>query len=217
MVQAAAPPPSSSGFVVPKVPSSSASGLTLRLKNRISLPTSALNSPSQPTTPVVSRRLATTPFGGSASATGLPGTPLGMGMSMSWGGEPLMSPLTPVTATALGGPMTPYPPTPGGVYGHHFSSNPGAAPTGSPGGGYRSRSQSVVAANLDSNDGDANAGQDKLGVRVPGPVNYKNVWYAPGSTIASGGLSGGAASTAKTNAGHGNHPRSVKRMRKWKV
>ncbi|KAJ1018580.1 hypothetical protein NDA16_004862 [Ustilago loliicola] len=216
---------SSGGFAVPKTPASSGgSGLTLRLKNKLSLPSSALNSTSQPSTPTASRRASTAAFG-STSASGVSETPLGIGISMGWGGEPLISPLTPVSANpgAGGGLMTPYPPTPGGVYGHYFGSNPQAA-SGGPG-GYRSRSQSVVAANADpyagalgGGDGSSGAGVDKLGVRVPRPVNYKNVWYAPGSTIASGGLAGGTASgqVAKSAAGS-NHPRSVKRMRKWKV
>ncbi|SPO31821.1 uncharacterized protein UTRI_06658 [Ustilago trichophora] len=212
---------SSGGFVVPKTPASGGgSGLTLRLKSKISLPSSALNSPSQPSTPIGSRRPSTAVFGGSGQASGIPGTPLGIGMSMGWGGEPLMSPLTPVSATG-GGPTTPYPPTPGGVYGHYFGSN-GSAASGA--GGYRSRSQSIVAGNADAYSGvlggDSGAGTDKLGVRVPGPVNYKNVWYAPGSTIASGGLAGGAGnaqSGSRTGATNSNHPRSVKRMRKWKV
>ncbi|SPO31936.1 uncharacterized protein UTRI_06658_B [Ustilago trichophora] len=212
---------SSGGFVVPKTPASGGgSGLTLRLKSKISLPNSALHSPSQPSTPIGSRRPSTAALGANGNASGVPGTPLGMGMSMGWGGEPLMSPLTPVSATA-GGPMAPYPPTPGGVYGHYFGSNPNAAPGA---GGYRSRSQSIVASNVDSYGGtlggDSGVGGDKLGVRVPGPVNYKNVWYAPGSTIASGGLAGGGGnpqSGARTGATSSNHPRSVKRMRKWKV
>ena len=213
----------SGGFAVPKTPASSGgSGLTLRLKSKISLPSSSLNSPSQPSTPIGSRRASTAAFGGSTAASGIPGTPLGMGMSMGWGGEPLMSPLTPVSATA-GGPTTPYPPTPGGVYGHYFGSNPNSATVG----GYRSRSQSIVAANAadpyaGALGGDNSAGTDKLGVRVPGPVNYKNVWYAPGSTIAGGGLAGGAGNTGsgsstRSGATSSNHPRSVKRMRKWKV
>ncbi|CCF48389.1 hypothetical protein NDA11_002809 [Ustilago hordei] len=215
---------SSGGFAVPNTPASSGgSGLTLRLKNKFNLPSSALNSPTQPSTPTASRRASTAVFA-STSASGVPGTPLGTGMSMGWGGEPLMSPLTPMSANpgAGGGLMTPYPPTTGGVYGHYFGSNSQAA-TGGPG-GYRSRSQSIVAANADSyagvlNGPDGNAGADKLGVRVPGPVNYKNVWYAPGSTIASGGLAGGATSGhgAKSGSSSSNHPHSVKRMRKWKV
>lgn len=213
----------SGGFAVPKTPASSGgSGLTLRLKNKLSLPSSALNSPSQPSTPSASRRASTAAFG-STSASGVPGTPLGISMSMGWGGEPLMSPLTPVSANpgAGGGMITPYPPTPGGVYGHYFGSNPQAA-SGGPG-GYRSRSQSIVVANADPyagtiGAGDGSAGVDNLGVRVPGPVNYKNVWYAPGSTIASGGLAGGAASgQSAKSASNSNHPRSGKRMRKWKV
>uniref|UniRef100_V5E9G9 Transcription initiation factor TFIID subunit 8 n=1 Tax=Kalmanozyma brasiliensis (strain GHG001) TaxID=1365824 RepID=V5E9G9_KALBG len=198
---APAPSATTGGFAVPKTP---ASGLTLRLNRKISLPASAFNSPSQPSTPLGSRRPSIANFGNTSSVTA-PGTPLGIGMSLGWGGEPLMSPLTPVSAS-VGGPITPYPPTPGGVYGHYFGSNPNAAVIPS-----RSRSQSIVAANAEPySGGEGNA--EQLGVRVPGPVNYKNVWYAPGSTIASGGLAGGAT-TSKT----GNHPRSVKRMRKWKV
>lgn len=219
----------SGGFVVPKTPASGGGcGLTLRLKNKISIPSSSLNnSPSQPSTPIASRRASNAAgFGGSASGSGVPGTPLGMGMAMGWGGEPLMSPLTPVSASA-GGAMTPYPPTPGGVYGHYFGTNPNAA-TGAGMGGSRSRSQSIVASNAEGYggalSGDTGAGADKLGLRVPGPVNYKNVWYSPGSTIGSGGLGGsggGGSANAATNAKSGstssNHPRSVKRMRKWKV
>lgn len=218
----------SGGFAVPKTPASGGgggSGLTLRLNRKISLPPSAFNSPSQtqPSTPIASRRPSNAALmGGAASAGGAPTTPLGMGMSMGWGGEPLMSPLTPASA-APGGPMTPYPPTPGGVYGHYFGSS---ANVGGGGGasGHRSRSQSIVAAHGDSyggssvGAGDSNtSGSEQVGVRVPGAVNYKNVWYAPGSTIASGGLAPSGAS-AKSSAGAGsNHPRSVKRMRKWKV
>ncbi|SNX88060.1 uncharacterized protein MEPE_06771 [Melanopsichium pennsylvanicum] len=223
--EAPTPPPdapaTNSGFIVPKTPASSGSGLTLRLKSKISLPSSSFNSPSQPSTPFRSRRSSTAALGGASSASGVPGTPLGIGMSMGWGGEPLMSPLTPVSATA-GGPMTPYPPTPVGVYGHYFGSNPNASSAAGGVGGYRSRSQSIVATGADAYAGatvedGGDGGADKLGVRVPGPVNYKNVWYAPGSTIASGGLAGGAGSNNKTSGGSGNHPRSVKRMRKWKV
>lgn len=218
------------GFAVPKTPASGsgASGLTLRLNRKISLPASAFNSPTQtqPSTPITSRRPSNAaPVGSVASASGAPGTPLGMGMSMGWGGEPLMSPLTPVSAT-LGGPMTPYPPTPGGVYGHYFGSSVNTG-HGSGASGYRSRSQSTVTGHGDvyggalTGGGDSNGGAaaDQLGVRVPSAVNYKNVWYAPGSTIASGGLAASGAS-AKSSAGAGaggNHPRSVKRMRKWKV
>ncbi|CBQ71563.1 conserved hypothetical protein [Sporisorium reilianum SRZ2] len=200
------------GFAIPKTPASGG-GLTLRLNRKISLSTSALNSPSTPSTPIGSRRPSNAAFAGATSTSGAPGAPLGMGMSMGWGGEPLMSPLTPVSAVGAGGPMTPYPPTPSGVYGHYFGSQPNAS-TGAAAGGYRSRSQSIVAAHTDPYAGDG-AANEQLGVRVPGPINYKNVWYAPGSTIASGGLAGAGASAAK--AVGGNHPRSVKRMRKWKV
>lgn len=116
--------------------------------------------------------------------------------------------------------MTPYPPpTPSGVYGHCFGSQPNASSAAAGAGGYRSRSQSIVAAHSDSYTGEG-APTEQLGVRVPGPINYKNVWYAPGSTIASGGLAGAGASVKSAtagSAGNGNHPRSVKRMRKWKV
>ncbi len=195
----------SSGFAVPKAPASGA--LTLRLKNKISQPSSTTTSPSQPSTPLASRRpsaIAIAPHMG----------------TMGWGGEPLMSPLTPVSATlgssAAAGAITPYPPTPGGVYGHYFGSNPGAAGAAG-GGGYRSRSQSIAAGT--GVDPYATAapetGTDKLGIRVPGPVNYKNVWYAPGSSIVGGGMGGGPGAAAATAAN--NHPRSVKRLRKWKV
>lgn len=215
---------SSSGFAVPKTPASGAgSGLTLRLKQKMGTPSSSLNSQSQLSSPVASRRASTSAYGGGATASGAPETPLGMGMSTGWGGELLMSPLTPVSAHAGLGSTTPYPPTPGGVYGAYFGSNHHAVPSGG-GGGYRSRSQSIVAAGNDAYAsamvGDSSAGADKLGVRVPGPINYKNVWYAPGSTIASGGLAGGvgsSASGARPGGASSNHPRSVKRMRKWKV
>ncbi|CDU22002.1 uncharacterized protein SPSC_00632 [Sporisorium scitamineum] len=216
---ARAPAAASGEFVVPKTPASGGGGggLTLRLNRKITLPTSALNSPSTPSTPIGSRRPSNAALvggAGTASTSGAPGTPLGMGMSMGWGGGPLMSPLTPVSAAA-GGPMTPYPPTPNGVYGHYFGSQPNASTAA---GGNRSRSQSIVATQTDPYAGD-NTATEQLGVRVPGPINYNNVWYAPGSTIASGGLAGAGASAAKSaaNGVNSNHPRSVKRMRKWKV
>ncbi|TKY86864.1 hypothetical protein EX895_004152 [Sporisorium graminicola] len=209
----------SGGFAVPKTPASGGpGGLTLRLNRKVSVSSSGLNSPSTtPSTPVGSRRLSNAAFsaggGGAASASGMPGTPLGVGMSMGWGGEPLMSPLTPASAVGGGPPMAPYPPTPGGVYGHYFGTQSNA----SSGAGVRSRSQSFAAALADTSAGDSGA-NEQLGVRVPGPINYKNVWYAPGSTIASGGLAGAGASAAKSASGaSSNHPRSVKRMRKWKV
>ncbi|KAJ9477213.1 Transcription initiation factor TFIID subunit 8 [Pseudozyma hubeiensis] len=214
----------SGGFAVPKTPASGASGsgLTLRLNRKISLPASAFNSPTQtqPSTPIASRRASTVMgVGGAASASGAPGTPIGMGMSMGWGGEPLMSPLTPASA-GPGGFATPYPPTPVGAYGQYFGSGVNAV-SGAGASGYRSRSQSIVAAHGDvyggastgPGDGTGATAPDQLGVRLPGAVNYKNVWYAPGSTIASGGLAASGASAKST----GNHPRSVKRMRKWKV
>lgn len=203
-----------SGFAVPKAPASGA--LTLRLKNKISQPSSTLTSPSQPSTPQASRRPSAIAIATHAGTS----TPTPLGMAMGWGGEPLMSPLTPVSATlgssAAAGAMTPYPPTPGGVYGHYFGSNPGAAGAEG-GGGYRSRSQSIAAgAGVDPYATAApDAGTDKLGIRVPGPVNYKNVWYAPGSSIVGGGIGGGPGAAAATAAN--NHPRSVKRLRKWKV
>ncbi|GAC97388.1 hypothetical protein PHSY_004973 [Pseudozyma hubeiensis SY62] len=223
-----APPPSTSvaasasgGFAVPKTPASGASvsGLTLRLNRKISLSASAFNSPTQtqPSTPIASRRASTAlGVGGAASASGASGTPIGMGMSMGWGGEPLMSPLTPASANPGGFP-TPYPPTPVGAYGQYF----GSGASGAGAGGYRSRSQSIVGAHGEAyggaltgaGDGSGATAPDQLGVRLPGAVNYKNVWYAPGSTIASGGLAASGASAKST----GNHPRSVKRMRKWKV
>lgn len=208
---------SSGGFAVPKTPASSGSGggLTLRLKSKISIPNASSNSPTTPGTPSGSRRASmAAAFGG---GSGVPGTPLNMGFSTGWGGEPLMSPITPVSAAAGAGMMTPYPPTPGGVYGHYFGSNPAANS-----GGYRSRSQSIAVTGADpyAAEAGANGASDKLGVRVPGPVNYKNVWYAPGSTIGSGGVGGGGAGAgagAARTTGGANHPRSVKRMRKWKV
>lgn len=108
--------------------------------------------------------------------------------------DPLMSPVT---------PMTPYPATtPGGTF--SASAQSGFNWTLPP--GLRSRTNSVALPTAQAKPAEVEDDAE-LQLRIPGAVNYKNVWYAPGSTIQSGGLASqrGAAKSA------------TKRLRKWKV
>ncbi|PWZ00358.1 hypothetical protein BCV70DRAFT_199646 [Testicularia cyperi] len=230
---------SNASFTVPRTPARGS--LTLRLKNKISAPSSLVSTPgaggggigvASPAGGLPSLPSPMTPGGFVGRRPTLPAalaTPLsggGSGFGFGTGSDVLMSPLTPMSG--VGGTMTPLPPTPGGLNGQYFGSQfswstPNTA-------GLRSRSQSIALANNPSapagpESGFGVAGDDSRGIegvgagqdvglqfRLPGPVNYKNVWYAPGSAIRGGGLASNDKSTASAN-----HPRSVKRMRKWKV
>ncbi|KAN0064368.1 hypothetical protein ACQY0O_002564 [Thecaphora frezii] len=210
-----APPPlpasssADSVFAMPRL--SSRAGLTLRLRNKVSTPTTPAPGGADPgfmTTPLLPRMQRNPML---TPGAGAPMTPLtGSGFASL---DPLASPATPIAG--FGGPMTPYPPTPADAFSnHYFGSQLGhtyswsnANATAIP----RSRSGSIAApgsaAAAASQGGEAMAvdGELTLPARLPGAVNYKNAWYSPGTSHASGKKAAGAES------------RGVKRMRKWKV
>ncbi|SPO41660.1 uncharacterized protein PSFLO_07142 [Pseudozyma flocculosa] len=203
--------PSDGVFATPKLPSRAS--LTLRLKNKVSAPATpasilGVDAPPPMMTPL--------PLSRSRRGT-LTSTPSGFPML-----DPLLaSPMTP--AGGIGGPMTPYPPTPsstafGGQYfgSQAFGWNQRASFSDGAAGAFAvPRSRTASMAGLGVGPGGAGKGgadvdeqaEAGLPLRMPGAVNYKNVWYAPGSA-GSGGAEAGSGGGAN---------RGAKRMRKWKV
>ncbi|PWN47007.1 hypothetical protein IE53DRAFT_390867 [Violaceomyces palustris] len=165
-------------------------GLTLRLKSSSNL-NGGLNSPaifSSPapltagmTLPSRSRRNTQNSVPPSGIIFGAAGKEEG---GIERGG--LNSPMTPGYGSS-GGPVTPYPPTPLGLGGQFFGSQ---------------QQSSIGIGGEDLRD------EIQLGARMPGTVNYKNVWYDP-SVKAS-------AKNAKRK-GLNETGGGAKRLRRWKV
>lgn len=209
------PAPTAAGVRTP-----ARSSLSLRLKNKMSNNSSTASSPTiaspvtqnMPSPAGVPPMLGRRPTLPSAFNTPL-GPPGGLGGNTYFGSgiDPLMSPITP-------GPMTP----------STTLGNPGAGISGGGSGGFnwtlpsglRSRTNSVALPSTQTSkpvEMDFDQQDAELQLRIPGTVNYKNVWYAPGSTIQSGGLASAPSSHRAPDNTPSRRSTTVKRLRKWKV